>query len=317
MPEEEAFCVFVALMYDYELRELYKPGFDTLYLRLYQLDRLMKDYIPDLYEHFVNSGIESHMFASQWFLTLFTARFPLYFVYYILDVFLLDGMVTLFQVAMTLLNICKKDLLELDFEGIMKYFRVTLPKKCRSEEQAKRIMKFACEWKIKKLKKYEEEYLVKKNEQEREEMELKQYEMRFSEEKRSLQNDIVQLQTKIDEANRNDKKNSGIILDYKQIIQRQEQQITKLNDILDDVTKTVSNCSQCSSNVSASSPLHKSNKVNCNNDNKDNVDAPLGPLDPLNVALQRIRELESVLAQTKVRLVEAECANDVSNSDYM
>lgn len=63
MPEEEAFSVLVAVMFDYGLRDLYKLGFENLYLRLYQLNRLMKDQLPDLYEHFINTGVESHMFA--------------------------------------------------------------------------------------------------------------------------------------------------------------------------------------------------------------------------------------------------------------
>lgn len=45
------------------------------------------------------------MFASQWFLTLYTARFPLYFVFHIIDVFLLQGTETLFQVALALLTV--------------------------------------------------------------------------------------------------------------------------------------------------------------------------------------------------------------------
>ena len=42
MPEEQAFCVLVKLMYDYGLRDLYKDGFENLYMRLYQLNRLME-----------------------------------------------------------------------------------------------------------------------------------------------------------------------------------------------------------------------------------------------------------------------------------
>ena len=34
----------------------------------------------DLWHHFVECGVESHMYASQWFLTLFTAKFPLFLV---------------------------------------------------------------------------------------------------------------------------------------------------------------------------------------------------------------------------------------------
>lgn len=56
----------------------------------------------------------------------------------------------------------KKDLQQLDFESILKYFRVTLPKKCRSKEVAKAVMTLACSLKVKKLKKYEKEYLALK-----------------------------------------------------------------------------------------------------------------------------------------------------------
>lgn len=42
MPEEQAFCVLVKLMYDYGLRDLYKDGFENLYLRLHQLTRLIQ-----------------------------------------------------------------------------------------------------------------------------------------------------------------------------------------------------------------------------------------------------------------------------------
>lgn len=45
------------------------------------------------------------MYASQWFLTLFTARFPLFFVFRIMDVVLLQGLDTLFQIAIALLQV--------------------------------------------------------------------------------------------------------------------------------------------------------------------------------------------------------------------
>lgn len=114
MPEEQAFCVLVKLMYDYGLRDLYKDGFDNLYLRLYQLNRLMEEQLTSLWQHLSEHCVETHMFASQWFLTLFTARFPLYFVFHVIDVFLLQGIDTLFQVSLALLLVscthCKPNL---------------------------------------------------------------------------------------------------------------------------------------------------------------------------------------------------------------
>lgn len=74
------------------------------------------------------------------------------------------GIDTLFQMALALLMVCKKDLLQQDFEGILKYFRVSLPKKCRSEEAAKQLIKLACSIKVKKLKKYEADFITLKGE---------------------------------------------------------------------------------------------------------------------------------------------------------
>lgn len=74
--------------------------------------------------------------------------------------------------------------------------------------------------------------------------------------------------------------------------------------------RSTDSCSACSAKLNdyRSSPLHSLHTTQ-----RDQVDAPLGPLDPLNVALQRVRELELELAQTKLAHVEAECKNQDLN----
>lgn len=42
MPEEEAFCVFVRLMQEYRLRELFKPSMAELGLCIYQFEYLLQ-----------------------------------------------------------------------------------------------------------------------------------------------------------------------------------------------------------------------------------------------------------------------------------
>ena len=49
-----------------------------------------QDQIPTLASHFSAERIETHMFASQWFLTLYSSKFPLHTVYRILDLFLCE-----------------------------------------------------------------------------------------------------------------------------------------------------------------------------------------------------------------------------------
>ena len=66
------------------------------------------------------------------------------------------------QVALGLLAMAKKDLLALNFEGILKYFRVQLPKRYRNEDAARQLMKLTATFKLKKVKKYEKEWLTLK-----------------------------------------------------------------------------------------------------------------------------------------------------------
>lgn len=54
----------------------------------------------------------------------------------------------------------------LDFEGILKYFRISLPKKYRNEEATSGVMRVAHATKVKRLGRYEAEYVAIK-EQER------------------------------------------------------------------------------------------------------------------------------------------------------
>lgn len=214
MPEEQAFCVLVKIMFDYGLRDLFKLGFDALHLRFYQLERLMQDYAHELHAHFNDIGIETHMYASQWFLTLFTAKFPLQMVFFIVDLFLAEGVNTIFHISLALLQDSKKVLLQLDFEGVLKYFRVALPRRYRTESNAKDLIKNAVKLKIshKKLLQYEKEYHSLKQRElesqdplerlERENLRLKETIMRLEHENDDLAHELVtskiELRNKLD-----------------------------------------------------------------------------------------------------------------------
>ncbi|XP_040054266.1 rab GTPase-activating protein 1 isoform X1 [Gasterosteus aculeatus] len=197
MPEEQAFSVLVKIMFDYGLRDLFKQNFEDLHCKFFQLERLMQEYIPDLYNHFLNVGLEAHMYASQWFLTLFTAKFPLYMVFHIIDLLLCEGISVIFNVALALLKTSKDDLINTDFEGALKFFRVPVPKRYRSEENAKKLMELACSIKIsqKKLKKFEKEYHTLREQQEQQEAPIERYER----ENRRLQDANMRLEQENDD----------------------------------------------------------------------------------------------------------------------
>lgn len=55
---------------------------------------------------------------------------------------------TIFHISLALLKASKKELLQLDFEGALKYFRVALPRRYRTEANAKELIHQAVKLKV-------------------------------------------------------------------------------------------------------------------------------------------------------------------------
>ncbi len=104
MPEEEAFCLLVRLMNQYRLRELFIQDMPGLHMHLYQFERLLEDFEPALYCHLHRRGISSHLYATQWFLTLFAYRFPLQLVLRIYDLILSEGLSAILRFGICLMQ---------------------------------------------------------------------------------------------------------------------------------------------------------------------------------------------------------------------
>ncbi|KAM7388049.1 hypothetical protein PAMP_024250 [Pampus punctatissimus] len=254
MPEEQAFSVLVKIMFEYGLRALYKNNFEDLHCKFYQLERLMQEQLPDLWSHFQELNLEAHMYASQWFLTLFTAKFPLCMVFHITDLLLCEGLNIIFNVALALLKTSKEDLLQADFEGALKFFRVQLPKRYRAAENARRLMEQACNIKVptKKLKKFEKEYQTLKESQlqqedpidrfQRENRRLQEASMRLEQEnddlahelvtsKIALRNDLDQAEDKADVLNKELLSTKQRLVETEEEKRRQEEETAQLKEV--------------------------------------------------------------------------------------
>src|ERR1700753_2396835 len=92
MREEEAFCLFVKIMYKYGMRDMFTQDMPGLHLHLYQFERLLEDLEPALYCHLNRRDVSPDLYATQWFLTLFAYRFPLQLVQRIYDLILSQGL---------------------------------------------------------------------------------------------------------------------------------------------------------------------------------------------------------------------------------
>lgn len=104
MPEQEAFCTLVRLMQHYRLRDLFIRDMPGLHMHLYQFERLLEDLEPALYCHLHRRGISPHLYATQWFLTLFAYRFPLQLVLRIYDLILSEGLSAILRFGIVLMQ---------------------------------------------------------------------------------------------------------------------------------------------------------------------------------------------------------------------
>ncbi|PKK77985.1 RabGAP/TBC [Rhizophagus irregularis] len=123
MPDEEAFCVLVKLMTFYNMRSHFLPGMDGLQLRLYQFDRLVEEMLPKVHNHLQAQGINSSMYASQWFMTLFAYKFPLSLVFRIYDTIFTEGIEAIFRFSIALLKKNEKRIVEMEFETLLEYLK--------------------------------------------------------------------------------------------------------------------------------------------------------------------------------------------------
>ena len=123
MPDKEAFWLLARLLKKYNLGQIFAPDLAGLRLWLYQLDRLMEVRMPELFAHLREEGLESSIFATKWFQTLFIYSLPMRYACRIFDVFLLEGPLVLFTVSLAILDaaIEMDGLLDKNFEQMMDY----------------------------------------------------------------------------------------------------------------------------------------------------------------------------------------------------
>lgn len=145
------------LMFKREMRTKYLPDMKQFQLQLYQLSRLLKDTIPDLYDWLDQNDISPTLYAAPWILTAFSSQFPLGFVakvfgkwfsistlhppprfprmnerindsVFLTDLMFLESADVIFRVSLSLLEHHKEALMARNnFEEIMDYLKNVVP----------------------------------------------------------------------------------------------------------------------------------------------------------------------------------------------
>ena len=120
-PEITLFLITV-LMEDYEMWDVYREDMQGLHIRNGIIKDKIQQNLPDLYDHFMDIGIDPQMFTTEWVLDLFSHIIPISFYGNFLDNFFWDGNVDtkqshgwdfFYQIIINILKLLRKDILQL------------------------------------------------------------------------------------------------------------------------------------------------------------------------------------------------------------
>ena len=166
--EEKVFKFFATLIDKYHMRDLFVHDVPLLKRYFYKIDRLFYLHCPEVSEYFRNENVNSSLFTSAWFITLFTYAIqdttepiPPLMLLRIWDAFLLDGWKSLFKVGVFIMKEFEPRILKAKFEEtLMMLGGLPRSQLMQGTEGVKRMIKFLRETKVTKriLKCFDKEY---------------------------------------------------------------------------------------------------------------------------------------------------------------
>ena len=85
--ETFAFWLFVALIEDCEMRDVYEPELSGLFKHSLMIEVLIQANLPTLHTLLTEGNIRAHVFASEWIFGLFASIIPTEYIDHFFDNF--------------------------------------------------------------------------------------------------------------------------------------------------------------------------------------------------------------------------------------
>lgn len=99
--EEVTFWLFVSLIEDFQLRDIFQPQLPGLYKHSKILEHLLKKHLPEVFDHLQENNIRVEMYASDWIFALYTNVIPNSHIGDFLDCFFEEGWCFFYKFTLT------------------------------------------------------------------------------------------------------------------------------------------------------------------------------------------------------------------------
>eukprot|EP00919_Chromeraceae_sp_WS-2016_P018566 GHVR01044086.1.p1 GENE.GHVR01044086.1~~GHVR01044086.1.p1 ORF type:complete len:255 (+),score=67.76 GHVR01044086.1:426-1190(+) len=115
--------MFSCLMDFYGFEGFFKEKFPLLRCYIRKFEELTITHVEEVHRHFEKENVFPAVYLHQWFLTAFVNCLPLQTVVVLWDFLVCRGLPGLLQIALALLQVLKKALVKLSFEGIITFLK--------------------------------------------------------------------------------------------------------------------------------------------------------------------------------------------------
>jgi hypothetical protein len=102
--ENVAFWLFVSLIEDFELRDIYQPRLPGMHKHSQVLQLLQMEHLGRVYKHFSTHSILVEMYASDWIFALFSNIIPISEYQHFLDNFFKGGWSFFYKFSLSFLR---------------------------------------------------------------------------------------------------------------------------------------------------------------------------------------------------------------------
>jgi len=130
MKEDTAFWTLQAITTGerFRLDEVWAPGLVKYKELMAVFGELAKKELPGLISHFKECGVDHSMYATEWFMSIFTYSFPFSLVVRLWDAFLCEGWKVVYRVALAQLKGSAEKLMSMQLDELMPELKRIIPR---------------------------------------------------------------------------------------------------------------------------------------------------------------------------------------------
>jgi hypothetical protein len=161
MDKFQAFVCFMNIILSPNILPFYRLDEQNIKKRLDLFNDIFKINLPDLYEHFKENEVLPEHYLLEWLMTLYTRSLYIDLSLRIWDIYMIEGIAALYMSAIVILNIHKKEYMQMEFSDIMNHLKNLENNKYDEDKFIDRMnkVKFNDEI-INEIHKFNEEYLL-------------------------------------------------------------------------------------------------------------------------------------------------------------